>query len=170
MILAWGAGSDGKPTISPPETDRTLGEAGGANLLLMIIRLGQLSDSRQAVWQSRPKPQSHRQMASQNPILCDQVLVAEQQILIHQPCYERQEASSGIDRASWNVHHNDSRSEIIIRSSILAERIQRPCGVHSLSIQTCEMRGRTTNVVSSRAMACISPQIASSSSALAAPA
>jgi hypothetical protein len=92
MILAWGAGSDGKPTISPPETDRTLGEAGGANLLLMIIRLGQLSDSRQAVWQSRPKPQSHRQMASQNPILCDQVLVAEQQILIHKPRYERQDA------------------------------------------------------------------------------
>ena len=38
------------------------------------------------------KPQPHRQMASQNPILCDQVLVAEQQILIHQPRYERQEA------------------------------------------------------------------------------
>jgi hypothetical protein len=35
-------------------------------------------------------------MASQNPILCDQVLVAEQQILIHQPCYERQEVSQ------WN--------------------------------------------------------------------
>ena len=38
------------------------------------------------------KPQPHRQMASQNPILCDQVLVAEQQILIHQPLYELQEA------------------------------------------------------------------------------
>ena len=37
------------------------------------------------------KPQPLRQMASQNPILCDQVLVAEQQILIHQPRYERQE-------------------------------------------------------------------------------
>jgi hypothetical protein len=39
------------------------------------------------------KPQPHWQMASQNPILCDQVLVAEQQILIHQPRFERQEAS-----------------------------------------------------------------------------
>jgi hypothetical protein len=37
------------------------------------------------------KPQPHRQMASQNPILFDQVLVAEQQILIHQPRYERPE-------------------------------------------------------------------------------
>jgi hypothetical protein len=31
-------------------------------------------------------------MASHNPILCDQVLVAEQQILIHQPRSEHQEA------------------------------------------------------------------------------
>jgi hypothetical protein len=38
------------------------------------------------------KPQPHRQMASQNPILYDQVLVAQQQILIRQPRIERQEA------------------------------------------------------------------------------
>jgi hypothetical protein len=68
------------------------------------IRLGPLRDVFQS-FASKPfgnlgqrdslrigKPQPHRQMASQNPILCDQVLVAEQQILIHQPPYERQEA------------------------------------------------------------------------------
>jgi hypothetical protein len=62
------------------------------------------------------KPQPHRQMASQNPILCDQVLVAEQQI----PTPSRTPGGlpSGIDRAWWNVHHNDSRSEIILRSGI----------------------------------------------------
>ena len=66
------------------------------------------------------KPLPHRQMAAQNPILCDQVLVAEQQI----PTLSRTPGGvpSGIDRAWWNVHHNDGRSEIILRSSILAER------------------------------------------------
>jgi hypothetical protein len=72
------------------------------------IRLGHLRDVFQR-FASKPfgnpgqrdslrirKPQPHLQMASQNPILCDQVLVAEQQILIHQPCYERQEVSQ------WN--------------------------------------------------------------------
>jgi hypothetical protein len=44
-------------------------------------------------------------MASQNPILCDQVLVAEQQILIHQPRYERRR------RAQWN------RSRMVERPS-----------------------------------------------------
>jgi hypothetical protein len=80
------------------------------------------------------KPQPHRQMASQNPILCDQVLVAQQQILIHEPRYERQEACPVESiRAWWNVDHNDGRSEIILRSSILTERelrdnaFFRPC-------------------------------------------
>jgi hypothetical protein len=46
------------------------------------------------------KPLSHRQMASQSPILCDQVLVAEQQILIHQPRLRTPGGvPSGIDRA-----------------------------------------------------------------------
>jgi hypothetical protein len=98
------------------------------------IRLGHLRDFFQC-FASKPsgnlgqrdslrirKPQPHRQMASQNPILCDQVLAAEQQILIHQtPLRTPGGVPSGIDRAWWNVHHN-GRSEIILRSTILAER------------------------------------------------
>ena len=51
------------------------------------------------------KPLPHRQMASQNPILCDQVLVAEQQILIHQPFQNTRR------RAQWN------RSRMVERPS-----------------------------------------------------
>jgi hypothetical protein len=79
------------------------------------------------------KPQRHRQMASQNPILCDQVLVAEQQILIHTPLQTPGGVSSGIDRAWWNVHHNEQSVRDHPSLGYLAERelrdnaFCRPC-------------------------------------------
>ena len=97
------------------------------------IRLGHLRDVFQRL-ASKPfgnlgqrdslrtgKPQPHRQMASQNPILCDQVLVVEQQILIHQPRYERQEACPvELIAHGGTFHHNASRPGII-RTSMLTK-------------------------------------------------